>query len=200
MAHKFLGTKVCCFLSSDGLKMKIQDIKTDYRILENYWAKIDIWNCVLITREAATLCDSVLPYYQINRRHAITIIQCWSCRMLIYSVICYQLCHNIDRQPHPQNFRLGGLSPQPQKRPGLITPYCIKLKWSFTIFLQILGMMARKLKPRWWSWTRGGPLAWKSRSRGWGRSPWKISAKMSAFEAFELNWIYKILQHNTILT
>ena len=73
----------------------------------------------------------------------------------------------------------GGVSPQPQKWSSFI-----KLKRSFTVSMQIVFRLARKLKPWWWSWTWGGPLAWKSKSGGRGQELQKILTKISAFEAF----------------
>ena len=80
----------------------------------------------------------------------------------------------------------GGGGLVPSLKSGLVTdtPNCIKLKRSFTVFMQTLGRLTRKLKPWWWSWTWNGPLAWKSKNGGRGRSPRKILTKMSAFEAF----------------
>ena len=95
-------------------------------------------------------------------------------------------------QPPPQDFRSqdGGLAPSLKR--GLITPNCIKLNQSFTktvlpFFMQMLSMLARKLKPWWWSWTWGGPLVWKFKSGGRGVEPPENLTTMSAFEAFSSN-------------
>ena len=82
----------------------------------------------------------------------------------------------------------GGLAPS--LKSGLVSPIYIKLKRSFTVSMQILGRLLRKLKPWWCSWTWGRPLAWISKrgGRGSGAEPPENFDKNECFiEAFSSN-------------